>query len=82
MFSSVPAEILGLVAGWGFLLIVAAFCFPIRSSYQKPIGKGKIVTAAAAKRFRNQSDICRRCRVYRKLGAEIQRTWRNHPLVS
>ena len=47
MFSSVPAEILGLVAGWGFLLIVAAFCFPIRSSYQKPIGKGKIVTAAA-----------------------------------
>ena len=25
MFSSVPAEILGLVAGWGFLLIVAAF---------------------------------------------------------
>ena len=47
MFSSVPAEILGLVAGWGFLLIVAAFCFPIRSSYQKPIGKGKIVMAAA-----------------------------------
>ena len=47
MFSSVPAEILGLVAGWGFLLIVAAFCFPIRSSYQKPIGKGKIVTTAA-----------------------------------
>ena len=47
MFSSVPAEILELVAGWGFLLIVAAFCFPIRSSYQKPIGKGKIVTAAA-----------------------------------
>ena len=47
MFSSVPAEILGLVAGWGFLLIVAAFCFPIRSSYQKPIGKRKIVTAAA-----------------------------------
>lgn len=46
MFSSVPAEILGLVAGWGFLLIVAAFCFPIRSSYQKPIGKGKIVTTA------------------------------------
>lgn len=47
MFSSVPAEILGLVAGWGFLLIVAAFCFPIRSSYHKPIGKGKIVTVAA-----------------------------------
>lgn len=26
---------------------MAAFCFPIRSSYQKPIGKGKIVTTAA-----------------------------------
>lgn len=37
----------GIGGGMGISSHRGSFCFPIRSSYQKPIGKGKIVTAAA-----------------------------------
>ena len=37
----------GIGGGMGISSHRGSFLLPIRSSYQKPIGKGKIVTAAA-----------------------------------